>query len=494
MKNTIIAAVAAISASFGADPLLAQNLRDVQAPDEFPPASYKSTQYVDSKGCVYIRAGIDGNVTWVPRVNRQRQLLCGQTPTQVDAGAPAAAPTAKAPVQLTVEAPAAPEPVVVETKPTPTPRVAEQKAPEPVVTESTSQAKVAAPPSAAPAPTVFTTAKKSEPSPQVAVVSAQPQTASRPKVTARPSPSPAPTVFVTAKAPKTTASTQRGATSRQRVVKAPSPSPAPTVFKSATKTVSSAPKIAAATTRSSVCPNATAVSQRYINTGTGQPVRCGPQPSTVRVMPKHVYENLPRDDVAKVPEGYRPAWDDDRLNPRRAEQSLQGIARTRMIWTDTVPRRLIDQKSGRDVTRTVPLVYPYTDVETQQRDLGEVTIVHRDGQVVKRVVRNSGTARQPTVSTRSTPASNTKPAAQAQPVAAGQGRYVQVGMFGVPTNAQAAGQKLARTGLPTRMATLTRGSKSYKLVLAGPFGTSAETKQALAQARAVGFSDAFVRR
>ena len=43
-----------------------------------------------------------------------------------------------------------------------------------------------------------------------------------------------------------------------------------------------------------------------------------------------------------MPRGYRPAWDDDRLNSRRAEQTLRGRASMREIWTDTVPRRLID--------------------------------------------------------------------------------------------------------------------------------------------------------
>ena len=67
-------------------------------------------------------------------------------------------------------------------------------------------------------------------------------------------------------------------------------------------------------------------------------------------------------------------------------------------------------------------------------------------------------------------------------------------MFGVPSNAAAAAQRLARAGLPARFGTLKRGSRSYQLVLAGPFGTSAETQQALRQARAAGFSDAYVRK
>ena len=64
MKRPILAAIMALLIGVGG--VQAQNIREKGQPKEYPPASFAGKQYIDSAGCVYIRAG------WLQR-RRQRR-------------------------------------------------------------------------------------------------------------------------------------------------------------------------------------------------------------------------------------------------------------------------------------------------------------------------------------------------------------------------------------------------------------------------------------
>lgn len=57
--------------------LAAQTLREVTGPANPPPASFKGQQFIDSRGCVFVRAGYGGQVTWVPRIDGSKRPICG---------------------------------------------------------------------------------------------------------------------------------------------------------------------------------------------------------------------------------------------------------------------------------------------------------------------------------------------------------------------------------------------------------------------------------
>ncbi len=468
MKFTRVLAVSVIAVSMGLITAEAKTLREAEIPAEYPPASYTGKQYVDSRGCVYIRAGIDGMTNWVPRVTRDRGVLCGYQPSLAKSATPP------------VQAPAKPVPVI-EPKPAPKPAVKPVAKPVQVVTQAPKAAPVRVAPKAAP-------------------VKAKP---------VAPTPRPARKVVQV--------------TPAQPV----QPAAVKPVVKAAPTPVSGNARRLAPPTKVTSCEGVTGISRYYAGVSTdGMPVRCGPQsdphvtvirrePVTVmrggepvrvqrrvvhqspaapapiggqvRVAPRHVWEQQQASKVeSPIPDGYRPVWKDDRLNEQRGHQTFDGIYASGLAWTRTVPRKLYVRSTGLVVTHKYPgLMYPYHSYD-EMRAAGYDAAISDTAmapQTAQKVVRRSA-PKKAIVATKSV--KRTAPAAPAK------GRFVQVGTFGVEANAQRTASRLKSMGMPARLGRLTKGGKTYRIVLAGPFAPN-QLGAALNKARSAGFSDAFVR-
>ncbi len=89
--------------------------------------------------------------------------------------------------------------------------------------------------------------------------------------------------------------------------------------------------------------------------------------------------------------------------------------------------------------------------------------------------------RQPVYSSRSAPKGETN------------ARFVQVGTFRVPENAQRAAQRIARMGMPARIGKYRKDGTTYLSVQAGPFVKADHVNQAVRRVRQAGFRDAFIR-
>lgn len=496
----------------------AQSLRTGSTPAEFPPASYKGNQYVDSRGCVYIRAGIDGNVTWVPRVSRDRKLVCGYKPTGVSGASSTSASARSAGVEQITLPPS--EQATTAAAPSLQPR------PNPLE-ELFGSAPAGREPSPAPPPTVFETTKTTKSNPAPSAAAPAPNPLAGLLAAPAPSPAPPPTVFQTTKSEPKPATAPVTSVPRTQVA-APSPGPAATTVYRApqpSQPAAAAPRTVTAPTSqtTSPCPGASALSQQYIRSGSRFPVRCGPQaespvsrpgdqnsalsPAT-RVVPLHVYQqranatNLPVPDgyrpvweddrlnphraertlaaptqrAAVVPPGYRPAWDDDRLNPMRGVTSATGNAQTATLWTDDVPRQAIIPA----VPESRIIRLPKTRVQSADTRTVPDTILPQASSPAAAKIR---VAPQPQTAATRTPKAKATP------------RYVRVGAFGSDAEARKAAQSLARaSGLPIRLGNAKKGAKTYKVVLAGPFTDPASAKAALQRVRAAGYAGAKLNR
>ncbi len=128
-----------------------------------------------------------------------------------------------------------------------------------------------------------------------------------------------------------------------------------------------------------------------------------------------------------------------------------------MVWTQTVPRRLV-----------LPDAPQYS-----------VAISTKSQPEPKPKVR---------VSTKSVPVA--MPASQ-KPAATGA-RYVQVGLFGDPANASATVARMQALGLPVRQGTVRSNGRVLQTIMVGPVAPDSAPR-VLANIRKAGYGDAYLR-
>ena len=430
MMSKVLSAAALAAVLIGGQ-AAAQTVANVGGPRELPPAGYTQQQYVDSRGCVFLRAGLGGTVRWVPRVGPDRKALCGATPTFQQAREAAAALDAQAD-----DAPASTMTATAMPAPAATARV--PLAPATVA---------AAPVLRAPDLTIQRPAQAPLPSPITA-------------------PAPAPAVTAAVPAPTTAPVLPVGAANGNRIACFKS---APVLQRVALSAGGSArvctrgdgsltgwrapvfpgravvgaaltpPAGARSTSPADVALEATMPERAAPRVALTAPVVTAPAPNRVAATPP-------------VPKGYVLSWKDDRLNPMRGLGTAQGQAQQDQIWTRDIPAEA-------------------------------VTIPNADGLVYVGTQTAAPAAVQPT--RRVTVSSMTAPTATLTARAA----YIQVGAFGDPSNAQGAVARLSAAGLPVA----SQKAKGLKVILAGPFASAAEAQQALGTVRGAGFGDAFIR-
>lgn len=467
-------------------PLSAKTLRNADEPAEFPPSSFTGSQYVDSRGCVYVRAGGAGGTQWVPRVTRSRDVMCGFKPTQV---AGSNLPVIKDPV---AQAPAMVAPVAVATaapkRTTPT---------SPMAVRAATPQVVAAQPVQAPRPATVTL-----PRPSVAVAqmpkpatvqlpsSAPVQGARTQSLDVRNGPQTAhPSDYVMKRLPAgvtvRTAAGEKMTTTQPTMVRVPVAS----VNRIAAPVRTAYVQPAYVQPSSSGCSNLSGNAAQFM---TATDVRCGPQPQhpssfVVRRQAQALQAQahsvdlhraaaaqgftIARPVTTQVPAGYSRVWDDGRLNPNRGPRTYAGDLQQAQVWTQDTP--------ARDVYAPKPKTFWQSLFGTGQ---SKTTVYVPQAQVAM--------AAPSRISTKSAAPIHT-PKTQS---ASANLRYVQVGAFGVAANADNSIARLTSLGVPVSSQVLNRGGKSIKMVLAGPFASSQQTLAALGSIRSAGYADAFARK
>jgi hypothetical protein len=254
----------------------------------------------------------------------------------------------------------------------------------------------------------------------------------------------------------------------------------------------------------SSCNGLSGNASQFLRSSSRVAVRCGPQgqhPSAylrgknvqvARVAASPVLNGIAPVQL-KTPAGYKRVFDDGRLNSSRGPRTLAGdyqMAQVLTTSTPAFPAGFIYKRTFWNTLLGQPGKWvPSMGVAVAaapQAPVVNTTRVSSKSVAPKATIAPARRLKKPQVPVAAQRASAPKPATTGH-------RYVQVGTFGVVQNADNSIARLAGMGFPVSSQLITRSGKQLKTVLAGPFTTPSETLQALGQARAAGYSDAFAR-
>lgn len=472
MSATSFASVIALAATMAAGVgVIGASAQNVPVPAEFPPASFTGAQYVDSKGCAFVRAGMGGAVNWVPRVDRARNQLCNFQPTGVTrtATAPTPDPLPNVPI-ITVDA--APAPVA--------PRVAA--------------------PRVAPAPRVAVV------SPQVRAPRLAPVPARTPLIITSVNPSATPRVMAAPAIPRriTLAEACDGRTGIQRgFVSATTRQP---IDCGGTARVAAAdqPGVTARPsavsqpqrlTLAAACAQQTATGRTLINAATRAPIVCDmPPPFAMAALPR-VRAAQPTTQITTAC-GIAGLHTDGRYpvrcgpqaqSPSGGTSGVVQVARASSTLTIGVGTATVSTRSAKSVFGAGPVPASNARVAVAQATVPQgYDRVWTDGRIN---AQRGLTQPQPQVQVASRVSSRSVAPVSVQAPATSGHRYVQVGSFGDPANAARLITRLQAAGLPVASAK----SGSLKVIAAGPFRSASDLSQALRIVRGMGFADAYPR-
>ncbi len=280
-KVVSVAIWAAVCAVTVAD---AQTLGRIGGPAEQPPSGFKGQMFVDSRGCVFLRAGYGGTTNWVARVNRDRKPLCGYPATMATLGK--AVPTVEDPaVRPTVRVVAAPAKPMFSGKP-PMETVASamvaptRMAPAPVVAQSYAAKPVVMPQRVVPGPN------------QIGCYTS----------------APVPQIVALASGGHAVMCTRGDGT----LIGMRAPLYAKVAMGEGNR-----------------------VGAGLYNTPGGVASRGAISATQLGSVQMATTLQI------QIPKGYKAAWTDDRLNPYRAQGTAQGQAQQDQVWTRDVPARLV---------------------------------------------------------------------------------------------------------------------------------------------------------